>query len=83
MHEHMTHYAHVQQQLTNTINIHAFTNNVNIITNQQLRTISYNSSKGENTSYCDKYHIQHLSIIHISSYNHIKLSTKDLQDIQS
>ena len=39
MHEHMTHHTHVQQQLNNTFNIHAFTNNINIITNQQLLTI--------------------------------------------
>jgi hypothetical protein len=83
MHEHMTHYAHVQQQLTNIINIHAFTNNINIITNQQLYTLSHNSSKGENPPYNDKHHIQHLSIIHTSSYNHIKLVTKDLHDIRS
>jgi len=83
MQEHITHHTHVQQQLNNTINIHAFTNNINIITNQQLHTTSHNSSKGENTSYYNKYHIQHLLIIHISSYNHIKLSTKDWQDIRS
>jgi len=64
------------------INMHAFTNNINIITNQQLYTISHNSSKGENPSYYDKHHIQHLSIIHTFSYNHIKLITKYLQDIR-
>jgi len=81
MHEHMTHHTHVQQQLNNTINIHAFTNNINIITNQQLHTISHNSSKGENPPHYDKHHIPHLSIIHISSYKHVKLFTKDLQSI--
>jgi hypothetical protein len=30
--------------------------------------------KGENTSHYGKHHIQHLSIIHTSSYNHIKHS---------
>jgi len=52
----------------NIINIHAFTNNINIIINQQLYTISHNSSKGENPPYYYKHHIQHLSIIHTSSY---------------
>jgi len=81
MHEHMTHYAHVQQQLINIINIHAFTNNINIITNQQLHIVSHNTSKGENPPHYDKHHIQHLSIIHTSSYNHVKLFTRDLQSI--
>jgi len=81
MHEYMTQYAYVQQ-LTDIFNIHAFTNKINIITNQQLYTNSHNSSKGENPPYYDKHHIQHLSIIHTSSYNHIKLITKDLQDIR-
>jgi len=77
MHEHMTPYAYVQQ-LNNIINIHAFTNNINIITNQQLHTISNNSGERENPTRYDKHHIQHLSIIHTSSYNHVKLLTKDL-----
>jgi len=50
---------------------------------QQLHTISHNSSKGENTTHYGKHHIQQLAIIHISSYNHIKLSTKDLPSIWS
>jgi len=37
------------------------------------------SSKGENTLYYDKHHIQHPSIIHTSTFNHIKLFIKDLQ----
>jgi len=81
MHEHMTHYAHVQQQLpTSSTYMHSPT----ILTSLQINnsTISHNSSKGENPPYYDKHHIQHLSIIHTSSYNHIKLITKDLQDIQ-
>ena len=45
---------------------------------QQLHTLSHNSSKGENTTLYDKHHIQRLTIIHISSFNHIKLSSKDL-----
>ena len=45
---------------------------------QQLHTLSHNSSKGENTTLYDKHHIQHLTIIHISSFNHMKLFTKDL-----
>jgi len=32
----------------------------------------HHSSKGENTPYYDKNHIQHPSIIHTSTYNHIK-----------
>jgi len=56
------------------INIHININN--ITTNQQLHIISHNSSKGENKSHYDKHHIQHLLIIHTSSYNHIKLFTK-------
>jgi len=46
---------------------------------QQLHTLSHNPSKGENTTPYDKHHIQHLTIIHISSCNHIKLSTKICQ----
>jgi len=45
----------------------------NITTNQQLRIISHNSSKGENTPHYDKHHIQHPSIIDTSSFIHIKL----------
>jgi hypothetical protein len=52
-------------------------------TSQQLHTISHNSSKGENRTHYDKHHIQHLATIHTSSYNHIKLSTKDLPSIWS
>ena len=46
---------------------------------QQLRTNSHNPSKGDNTPNYDKHHIQHPSIIHTSSYIHIKLFTKDFQ----
>jgi len=46
--------------------------NVTIII-QQLHINSHNSSKGKNTSYYDKHHIQHCSIIPTSSFNHIKL----------
>jgi len=75
-------------------NIYVFTNNITIIQHicihqhrlyhiiQQHHTISHNPSKGENTTPYDKHHIQHLTIIHISSYNHIKLFTKDLQSIR-
>ena len=45
----------------------------------QLLTLSHNPSKGENTTLYDKPHFQHLTIIHISSFNHMKLSAKDLQ----
>ena len=45
---------------------------VNVIATQQLIQ-SHNSSKGENKPYYDKHHIQHSSIIHTPSYNHIKL----------
>jgi len=44
----------------------------NTTTNQQLHIISHNSSKGEKI-------IQHLEIIHTSSYNYIKLFQKYLQ----
>ena len=53
-------------------------------------TLSYNSTTsyyfsqfkwGENTPHYDKHHIPHLAIIHVSSYNQIKLSTKDLPSI--
>jgi len=50
--------------------------------NSTTHRISHNPSKGENTSYYDKPNIQHLPIIHISSYNDIKLFTKDLQSIR-
>ena len=40
---------------------------------------SHNPSKEENTSLYDKHHIQRLTIIHISLFNHIKLFTKGLQ----
>jgi len=46
---------------------------------QQLHTLSHNSSKGENTTLYDKHHIQHLTIIHTSLCNHIKLFIKDWQ----
>ena len=45
----------------------------------QLLTLSHNPSKEENTTLYDKHHFQHLTIIHISSFNHMKLFTKDLQ----
>ena len=45
---------------------------------QQVHTLSHNPSKGEITTLYDKHHNQHLTIIHISSFNHIKLFTKDL-----
>ena len=65
--------------ISQSINIYVFAN-IDII--QQHHMISHNSSKGENTSHHDKNHIQHLSIIHTSSYNHIKLFIKDLQSIR-
>jgi len=40
---------------------------------------SHNTSKEENTSPHDKHHVQRLTIIHISLFNHIKLFTKGLQ----
>jgi len=49
-------------------------------------TASYYFSQfkwGENTPHYDKPHIPHLEIIHVSSYNQIKLSTKDLPSIWS
>jgi len=69
--------------ISSSFNIYALININYIITTQQLLTISHNPSKGENTSYYDKHLVQHLSIIHTSSYNHIKLFTKDLQGIRS
>ena len=44
-----------------------------------LHTLSHNPSKGENTTLYDKKHFQHITIIHISSFNHMELFTKDLQ----
>jgi len=75
--------------ISQSSNIYVFTNNITIIQHIcihqrrlyhiiQHHTISHNPSKGENTTPYDKHHIQHLTIIHISSYNHIKLFTKDL-----
>jgi len=46
----------------------------------QFLTIKTNE---KSTSHHDKHHVQHLLIIHTSSYNHIKLSTKDLPSIWS
>jgi hypothetical protein len=65
--------------IQSTYNCHIYINQhqlYNIV--QQLHIISHNSSKGENTTPYDKHHIQHLATIHISSFNHIKLSIKDL-----
>jgi len=44
---------------------------------------SPNSSKGENTTHYDKHHIQHLQVIHTSSYSPIKLHTNDFPSIGS
>jgi len=74
------HHNQHQNIIMSIINIH--TNINNITTNQQLHIISHNSSKGENTSYYDKHHIQHPAIIHTSTFNHIKLFIKDMQDIR-
>jgi len=65
--------------ISQSINTYVFAN-IDII--QQHHMISHNPSKGENTSHHDKHHIQHLSTIHTSSYNHINLFTKDLQSIR-
>jgi len=48
----------------------------------RLHTLSHNPSKGENTTLYDKQHFQHPTIIHLSSFNHMKLFTKDLQGIR-
>jgi len=80
--------------ISQSSNIYVFTNNITIIQHicihqhrlyhiTQQHTISHNPSKGENKTLYDKHHIQHLTIIHISSYNQIKLFTKDLQSIRS
>jgi len=74
------HHNQHQNIIMSIINI--LTNINNITTNQQLHVISHNSSKRENTPYYDKHHIQHLSIILTSTFNHIKLFIKDLQGIQ-
>jgi len=80
--------------ISQSSNIFVFTNNITIIQHicihqhqlfhiiQQHHTISHIPSKGENTTPYDKHHIKHLTIIHISSYNHINLFTKDLQSIR-
>ena len=77
-------------KISQSSNIYVFTKNITIIKHicihqhqlyhiiQQHHTISHNPSKGENTTPYDKHHIQHRTIIPISSYNHIKLFTKDL-----
>jgi len=76
--------------ISQSSNIYVFTNNITIIQHIcihqhrlyhiiQHHTISHS---GENTTPYDKHHIQNLKIIHISSYNHIKLFTKDLQSIR-
>jgi len=70
---------HLQHICTYT---YIITNNITIII-QQLHINFHNLSKGENTPYYDKHHIQHPSIIHTSSYNHIELFIKYLQGIQS
>jgi hypothetical protein len=80
-HNYLT-YMH-SPKISTSFGIYATNQHHNIITTQQLHTIYLNPSKGENTPYYDKHHIQHLSIIHTSSYNHIKLSTKDLPIIWS
>jgi len=74
------HHSQHQNIIMSIINMDININN--ITTNQQLRIISHNSSKGENTLYYDKHHIQHPSIIHTSTFNHIKLFVKDLQGIR-
>ena len=99
MHEHMTHYAHIQQHIhqhqhhyltymhsptiSPSFNIYALININYITTTQQLHTISHNPGKGESQSYYDKHRVQHLSINHTSSYNHINLFTKDFEGIRS
>ena len=70
---------HAYVHNTSTTIINGYNQHQSYHIDQQLYTISHNPSKGENTSHYDKYHIQNLSIIHVSSYNHIKLFTKDLQ----
>ena len=76
--------------ISKSSNKYVFTKNITVIQHicihqprlyhitQQHHTISHHPSKGENTAPYDKHHNQHLTIIHISSYNHIKLFTKDL-----
>jgi len=67
--------------ISQSSNIYVFTNNITIIQHiciHQHHIISHSPSKGENTTPYDKHHIQHLEIIHISSFNHMKLFTKDL-----
>ena len=77
--QHQLSFTHMHSPIISpSINIYVFTNNITI-NQQQHYTISHNPNKGENTSYYDKYHFQHISIIHTSSCNHTKLFTKDLQ----
>ena len=78
----------ITNNIHNSINIYVFTNNISFnqhicIHQYQLlhivqHTTSHNPSKEENTSPYDKRHIHYLTIIHISSFNHIKLFMKGL-----
>jgi hypothetical protein len=85
MHEHNAHHTYIQQHIHQiTIIQHICINRHQLHHyNSSTHTISHNPSKGENTPYYDKHHFQHPSIIHTTSYNYIKLFTKDLQDIRS
>jgi short subunit fatty acids transporter len=85
IHQHHHHYLTYMHSPTISppFNIYALININYIITIHQLIQFLTIPSKGENTPYYDKPHIQHPSIIHTSSYNHITLSTKDLQGIRS